>query len=47
MIYVVYVVGWFFLALKQETLRHVAQTIAKDHTKLFPEETRLIGLVLC
>jgi hypothetical protein len=35
------------LALKQETLRHLAKTIAKDHTKLSPEETRSIGLVLC
>jgi hypothetical protein len=37
----------FLLALKQETLRHLAKTIAKDHTKLSPEETRSIGLVLC
>jgi hypothetical protein len=36
-----------FLALKQETYRHVAKTIAKlDHTKLSPEETRSIRLVL-
>jgi hypothetical protein len=37
----------FFLALKQKSYRHLAKTIAKDHTKLSPEETRSIGLVLC
>jgi hypothetical protein len=28
----------FFLALKQESYRHVGKTIAKDHTKLSSEE---------
>jgi hypothetical protein len=41
----IWTLGWLFFGSEAGNL--VGKIIAKDHTKLSPEETRPIGLVLC